>query len=214
MVTTARSKLAPVSASARRMARKTLGRRATDREIEKMFRGWCEWRDIPTKLDVLDNLMHTAWAMVHKLTDSGVKFAGNARQATLVIAGTAYAGWRGSLPRAGIEHNSDPAAVVARAFDHGVEFAQCYKAGIPWMYAADFAAAVECSDDPIDRMTPLSALARLWPDRYTTTSIRFRRPKYASDQETWADDFWAVCPNILTAPRKELRRATAPKIPK
>lgn len=200
------TKLAPVSKSARRIAEKQLRRRVTDREVVRMFPG-CECREIPTRLAILDRLMVEAWDMVHRLTGSGVTFAGDARQATLVIAGTAYAGWRSSIGRPGRGRDPEAAAVVVAAMKDGIEFALCHKAGIPVMYATDYARAIAGSDDPVDRMKPLAALARLWPDRYTTTSLRFRRPKYESGDGGAADQWWGMAPNVVTASRGELRRA-------
>jgi hypothetical protein len=215
MVTTARSKqpvskIAPVSKSARRIAEKESGRRMTDREIVSMYPG-VECREIPEKIGVMDRLIREAWELVHQLTASGVEFAGDASQATLVIAGTAYAAWRSSIHRWSDGPDPAAAAAVVSGMADGIEFALRHEAGIPAMYAADYARVVAGSADPVDRMKPLAALARVWPDRYTAASIRFGRPKYASDDGEAADPFWAVSANILTARRPGERRLPAPR---
>lgn len=198
--------LAPVCPKVRKAVSKELRRVATDADVRRRFKG-CEYRSIPRRLAVLDALMREAWALYHRLDDSGVTFAGTAAQATMTIAGTAYAAWRCSFAKGRNDEPGAQAAIVSGLVD-GLEFAFCHATGIPWMYAADYAAAVEGSDDPIDCMIPLEALSQVWPDRYSRTSIRFTKPKFATDVTGWTSEFWQRCPNVLTATPATLRKAT------
>lgn len=209
MAKTAKPNLAPVCPAARKMASKELRRAATDADVRRIFKG-CEYRIIPRRLAVLDALINEAWCLYHRLIDSGITFAGTPEQATMTIAGTAYAAWRSSLERDSGEEPAAQAAVVSGLAD-GLEFAFFHADGIPWMYAADYADAIAGSDDPIDRMKPLDALARVWPDRYSRTTIRFTPPKFVTEPTGWAADFWEQTTNVLTAAPATLRQATKPR---
>ncbi len=203
-------KLAPASKSARRLAAQESGRRMTDTEIVAMFPG-CESRAIPTKLAVLDRLLTEAWELVHRLHDSGVRFAGSPHDAAIVIAGTAYAAWRISLGRRCRAHDDAHPVLVASGMNDGLEFAMWHKSGIPAMYADDYLNVIADSEDPIDRMTPIQAVAKVWPQRYAAGRVQMAKPRYARQEPVSAygqeDVFWEHRPNILMAGRHELQRA-------
>ncbi len=194
------------STASRRVTEKALGKKnVTDQEIEEYCDGW-EWRDVPEKLTVMDFLISDAWRLVHRLMEVGVKFAGTPTQATLVIAGTAYAAWRYSVNN---ESRNEPAerAMAATGLADGVWFALWNKEGIPLMHAGDFADAVAQSDDPIDKMTPMVALATVWPHRYSERGPELPEPTYMPfiDPPHPLDDLWNTCVNVLTAAPEELR---------
>lgn len=206
------SKLAPVSKSARRLAERESGRSMTDIEVSKWW-DECECRDIPTKLAVMDRLLIDAWGIVHRLADSGVRFAGSPQDATLVIAGTAYAAWRISLGQRSRAHNPAHPVLVSAGISDGLEFALWNKSGIPAMYADDYVKEVADSDDPIDGMTPIQVLAQVWPQRYVSGRLRLAKPRYVKQvdgaEPSWCEEFWDHRPNVLTASRSESRRAAA-----
>lgn len=204
------SKLAPLAKSARRAAEKECGRQMTDTEIVTMFAG-AECREVPTKIAVMDMLLIQAWRLVHRLEDSGVRFAGSSHDATLVIAGTAYAAWRISLSRSYRSENDAHPAFMAAGINDGLEFAIRNKSGIPAMYADDYLNVVSDSKDPIDKMTPMQALAQVWPRRYPAGRLRMEKPRFTNVETSLGsvDVFWGYRPNVLTAGRRELQRAKA-----
>jgi len=215
MATRAVAKAAPVSKVARRIAGRGLRRKAPgDRAVRAFFRCQpCEWRDIPTKLAMMDRLVEEAWGLVHGLAACGVKFAGSGREATLVIAGTAYAAWRASLqPSARRREPAHPALIVAGMAD-GLEFALRHKTGIPAMHADDYLSAVAESRDPLDRLTPIEALAELWPESYRDGRLCMSEPRCTQPADaapsSWLQQLWEKRPNVLTAAPRELRKARA-----
>lgn len=206
------TKLAPPSAFARKITKKALGRTSvTVREIADHCEGKGEWRDIPEKLEVMHRLLTEAWELVHRLDDLGVKFAGSLQEATLVIAGTAYAAWRVSLDRKSRAHEPANLVLVVAGMNDGLEFALWNKSGIPAMHADDYLNTVADSDDPIDRLTPIEALAEVWPQWYAGGRLRLTKPQYAEPEANaapgWGDELWDHRPNVLTASHGELRRA-------
>lgn len=204
-----KTKLAPVSKSARRIVAKELGRKhATDRDVEKFCRGKIEYRDVPEKLATMDSIIESAWELVQRLVSYGVRFPGTPKQAAMVIAGTAYAAWRLSLDKKCQLHEHAPGVVVLRGMNLGLEFAMCYVDAIPAMYAEGFADTVAGSKDPIDRLAPLDALAMVWPDRYAG-GPRLRPAKFTTERSQWGEQLLAPVPNIFTAGRKAVRQKKA-----
>lgn len=210
-----KTKIAPVSDSARRMVAQELGRsRVTDRDVEKFFSGSAvEFRDVPEKVVVMHSILTEVWQLVHRLADLGVKFAGSPQQATLVIAGTAYAAWRSSLNRNTRKHDPACGVLVVTGVSDGIEFARWNTTGTPAMHADDYATAVAGSDDPIDSLPPMEALAKVWPRWYAGGRVRLAMPQFveapAGDAAGWSDESWDRRPNVLTASRRELQHAKA-----
>jgi len=203
-------KLTPMSKAAKRFAAKKFpGRKVTDRDVLDFFGGFrAEWREIPLKIAMMNSLLAEAWGVAHMLAANGVQFAGTMREATLVIAGTAYAAWRISIDRKTRKHETAHPAMVAAGLAAGIEYAMHNKAGMPAMYADDYVATVSESDDPVDGMTPLEALAQLWPKNYSDRAVRFRSPRLAEvADDSWAAQFWETRPNVLTTPVRDLERA-------
>jgi len=206
--------LAPISKSGRKFAARLLNvAEPTDRDVEALAADVAiEFRSIPTKLAVMHYLLSQSWDMVHRLSLSGVKFAGTHRQATLIIAGTAYAAWRSSITSRARRHEDAHPVLVVGGLSNGIEFALWHKSGIPAMYADDYVTAVADSKDPIDEFTPIEALAKVWPRWYADGRLRFTAPRFVPVDESrneWAAEFWAQRPNVLTASTIELRQARA-----
>jgi hypothetical protein len=208
--------LAPVCEEARRIVARELDRKkATDREVA----GWCrernlEYREIPRRLEVLDSLIEEAWDLVHRLKRAGVRWAGTTREATLTIAGSAYAAWRCHDARAPGAQAEDAAAAVVEATVAGVEMAMSCRNGIATMYAQPYARLVAESGDPLDKTPPMQLLARVWPEKYAGGELRgLKTPRYAEwgevDASSWDYELWAACPNPLTASPANLRKAVA-----
>lgn len=201
--------LAPASKGAKDFVSEALGRQdVSDHDVEAYCkRHGLEWREIPTKIAIMDRLIHQAWELVHRLASDGVKFAGSPREAALIVAGTAYAAWRSSLdPRAREHDAAHPVATVSGVSD-GIEFAMWHTSGIPAMYADDYIAAVDGSDDPIDRMTPMDALASVWPKIYGAGKVRLAAPRFVQEEGGWGDELWEARPNVLTASQETIRMA-------
>jgi len=208
--------VAPISDKARRVAAHELKRRKlTDRDVVQFWseRG-CDCRDIPARLEVLDRLIDDAWDLVHRLKRAGVKWAGTTRQATLTIAGSAYAAWRCHDARAPGTQGEDAAAAVVAATLDGIEMAMSCRDGIATMWAEPYARLLAGSADPLDKTPPMQLLARVWPDKYAGGELRGLRPPRYSE---WPDvdtadlewSLWAAAPNPLTASPAGLRKAVA-----
>lgn len=209
--------IAPIAKAARRLAARELKRRTlTDREVVRFWQERnAEYRDIPPRLEVLDRLIDEAWDLVHRLKSRGVKWAGTTREATMTIAGTAYAAWRCHDAGRPASDADDQAAVIAAAMVAGVEMALSCREGIANLYAHDLARVIEVSDDPLDKISPMRLLARVWPEKYAGGQLRgLRAPRYYAtgadvDAADWDWAFWAAAPNPLTATPAVLRRGVA-----
>jgi hypothetical protein len=207
--------LAPISPAARRLAAHELKRRnLTDRQVAKFWSDRnVEYRDIPRRLEVIDRLIEEAWDLVHRLKSAGVRWAGTPKQATLTIAGSAYAAWR-CHDRRDTPHDDDQGTAVAAAMVAGIEMALASKEGIAAMWAAEFARVTAASADPLDRVPPMKLLARVWPERFAGGQLRgLRTPRYTDWRDVepadWDWSFWAAVPNPLTTTPAALRRAMA-----
>jgi hypothetical protein len=208
--------LAPISEKARHLAARELHRsKLTDRDVLRFWtdRG-CECREIPRRLEVLDRLIEEAWDLVHRLKRAGVTWAGTTREATLTIAGSAYAAWRCHDARAPGTQAEDAAAAVVEATVAGVEMAMSCRNGIATMFAEPYARLVTESGDPLDKTPPMQLLARVWPEKYAGGELRgLKTPRYAEwgevDAASWDYELWAASPNPLTAKPGGLRKAVA-----
>ncbi len=175
-------------------------------------RGFEPIRYLPKEVAILRGLIHEAWILVHRMTASGMKFAGTLEQATLTIAGCAYAAWRNSY-----ELQSDPAeewvhTEMASGFAEGIMFAITHPEGMPRRYAEDYPDSMREGGPYIifDGKVPLDVLSKYWPDDYTPTGLKLAPPKL---MELRHGDLGLEAqlhnpqPNILTTKPEEVERA-------
>lgn len=181
--------------------------------LAKLCSQWRAQEGMPQKVAVMRLVVLQAWDLVHRLEAAGVKFAGTRVQATLTVAGTAYAAWRLSIEPAPHREPGD-AAMLSGGLAHGLEFAMKNVAGIPSLYADDFAELTEKSTCPIDRFPPLEIMAKLWPHAFTAAGPKLKTPAPREvDGHGFEAQVWDARPNILTAPARDVieaaRRAEA-----
>ncbi len=176
--------------------------------VSRLCRKWRGGDDWPQKIAVMRRLVEHAWDLVHRLIGSGVKFAGTPEQATLTVAGTAYAAWRLSIePHQ--DREPDDAVLVAEGITHGIEFALWYPEGIPALFTDDYASLAEHSECEIDRIPPMRIMAKLWPEEYTPKGLKLETPELKEVEGHGCDaQFWDARPNILTTPVEDVRKAT------
>jgi hypothetical protein len=217
--------LAPIPKKHQRLLLEMMGAKRASQKAMQEFAATTdiEFRDIPLKARVLQDIASTAWEMVDELRHLGVKFAGTTSEAAAVVTGTAYASWRAGTNRKMNRHEPEaPYTHAMHGLWHGILYAMAHRKGIPAMYRYGYLHAIAGSDDPIDRRPLWDTLAELWPDAYRNRKITtFRqdgeKPRYMKPDDPnwgWDDDLWANEPNPLddiTTPfvtgEREKRRA-------
>ncbi len=176
--------------------------------LSRLCRKWRGGDDWPQKIAVMRQLVEHAWDLVHRLIGSGVKFAGTPEQATLTVAGTAYAAWRLSI-EPDPHREIDDTVLVAEGITHGIEFALWYTEGIPALFTDDYARLAEQSECEIDRIPPMKIMAKLWPEDFTPKGLKLETPELKEVEGDGFDaQFWDPRPNILTTPVEDVRKAT------
>ncbi len=169
-------------------------------------------RNIPKELTILNGLIHEAWILVHRLSAAGLRFAGTMEQATLTVAGSAYAAWRLKMDdddTAYPEHELGPTDMTA-GFAEGIAYALVHATGVPAMYIDTYPLATEKLRSMLDHEMPLEVMAEFWPDRYSPDGLRLSPPVFVnlSDVPTSITaQLYDPRPNPLTTSVEDLRRA-------
>ncbi len=174
-------------------------------------------RNIPTDLAILNGLINEAWILVHRLAAAGLRFAGTIEQATLTVAGSAYAAWRLKVDdddTAYPEHELGRTDMVS-GFAEGLAYAIVHPSGVPAMYAGPYTLATKHIRFMLDHEVPLEVMAEFWPDSYTPDGLRLKTPVFVNVSENDTSiqaQLYDHRPNPLTTPVADLRKANRNRV--
>jgi hypothetical protein len=175
-----------------------------------------DFRQIPKELAILNGLINEAWVLVHRLSAAGLRFAGTMEQATLTIAGSAYAAWRLKLDDDGEcqEHDWGPTDMAA-GFAEGIAYAIAHPHGVPAIYAGLYGLVTKCIRFTIDHEVPLEVMAEYWPDSYSADGLLLKTPVFVhvSENDTSIQaQIYDHRPNPLTTAPEVLRKANRSRV--
>lgn len=177
-----------------------------DREMARYCDQWVKEGATPQKLDVLRRLIVQAWEIVCYMTEAGLTFRSSSpEQAALTIAGSAYAGWRGSGHDNPDADSNGPVEIV-EGFATGILWAMWMGNGMPSELADSYAWIAGRSESVVDRMIPLQVVERLFPEMVKGGRLTLARVGVEPvDPGAWDACMWSYRPNILTASVEEVR---------
>lgn len=188
-------------------------------EVDRYCQEWSkDPQYVPKRLEILRDLISEAWGIVCYMTEAGLKLRSSSlEEAALTIAGCAYAEWRHAQPdNPDIESTAE--TEIVRGFNEGIMWAMWQGDGMPALPADSYTFIAQRSDSVIDRMIPIQAIEKLFPDMVKDGKLTLEHVGVQPFDPDARDAYpWTHRPNILTnsfedvkeAERKYRRRSAA-----